>query len=217
MDKNAVVRATEEFVKNRLADDRTGHDWWHVARVLRNALLIAEHEGPIDLFVVRLAALLHDVADWKFVEGGDAMGEVEARVWLEELGVQGEVTDHVCQIVADISFKGSGVEDRMPSLEGMVVQDADRLDALGAIGIARAFSYGGFKGQEIHDPAMQPMDHRTFEEYKNTKGSTINHFYEKLLLLEDRMNTPTGKRMARARTQFMEDFLARFFEEWQGP
>ena len=216
MNEKSVVRATEEFVKQRLADDKTGHDWWHVARVQRNALLIAKNEGPIDLFVIRLAALLHDVADWKFVEGDDTHGEQEVRVWLEGLGVQADITDHVCQIVADISFKGSGVEDRMPSLEGMVVQDADRLDALGAIGIARAFSYGGFKGQDIHDPSLQPMDHQTFEEYKNNKGSTINHFYEKLLLLEDRMNTSTGKKMARARTQFMEDFLARFLEEWRG-
>jgi uncharacterized protein len=168
-----------------------------------------------DLLVVELATLLHDIADWK-LHGGDSMvGPRMARQWLDSLALAPRITEHVCQIIANISFKGAKVEQPTPSLEGKVVQDADRLDAMGAIGIARAFAYGGAKGQAIYDPAAKPTEHRTAEAY--LKGSTtINHFYEMLLLLKDRMNTATGRAMAEERHGFMEDYLRRFYDEWEG-
>ncbi len=175
---------------------------------------LAEQEGA-DRFVVELAALLHDVADWKF--SGDAMaGAREARAWLESLGVERAAIDHVCDIITNLSFKGAGVPDRMPTKEGMVVQDADRLDALGAIGIARAFAYGGHAHREVYNPSVPPAHHQSFEDYRNNRGTTINHFYEKLLLLKDRMNTPTARTIAEERHAFMEEFLQRFFREWDG-
>jgi uncharacterized protein len=165
---------------------------------------------------VELAALLHDIADWKAHDGDSMVGPRMAREWLSSIGLAPEVIEHVCQIIAGISFKGAGVEQPVLRLEGMVVQDADRLDALGAIGIARAFAYGGAKGRLIYDPAIKPMEHRTAESYLKDGGTTINHFYEKLLLLKDRMNTATGRAIAEERHRFMEDYLRRYFEEWEG-
>ena len=215
MSSSEWIERTADHVKTALSHEGSGHDWWHVYRVWRMAKRIGQAEGA-DLLVVEPAALLHDIADWKS-HGGDSMvGPRMAREWLVSLGVHISVVEHVCQIVADISFKGAGVEQPVLSLEGKVVQDADRLDAMGAIGIARAFSYGGAKGQLILDPAVKPIEHRTAEAFLGSGGTTINHFYEKLLLLKDRMNTATGRAMAERRHRFMEDYLKRFYEEWEG-
>ena len=213
---DSIVRKTEAFVKTHLSGDSTGHDWWHIQRVLKTALSIAEQESSVDLFVIRLAALLHDIDDWKFSDGDEMAAARQARSWLVGLEVEEGIVKQVCEIVANVSFKGAGVKNMMKCREGKIVQDADRLDALGAIGIARAFSYGGFKGQALHDPSTGPQYHSNFEEYKNSGGSTINHFHEKLLLLEDQMNTDSGRRIARTRTEFMETFLNQFHAEWHG-
>jgi len=215
MDQTTVIEHTAQYVKKSCEGDSSGHDWWHIYRVWQTALHIGREERA-DLFVVQLAALLHDIADWKFHDGDDTVGPPMARSWLEGLGVDEATIAHVCAIIGDLSFKGAGVTSLMKSLEGMVVQDADRLDALGAIGIARAFAYGGFKGREMHNPERKPGRHESFEQYKQGAGPTINHFYEKLLLLKDRMNTQTARRVAEERHRFMEEYLERFFKEWKG-
>lgn len=215
MNQQDVVDRTAGFVCRTLSGDHTGHDWWHIHRVRQTAILLADEENA-DRFVVELAALLHDVADWKFHGGDECAGPRAARTWLESLSVDQRVIDHVCDIVAGISFKGAGVPTPMTTVEGQIVQDADRLDALGAIGIARTFAYGGHKGQPLHDPDMPPAHHDSFESYKQNQGTTINHFYEKLLLLRDRMNTAAARRLAQERHQVMEQFLAQFLREWDG-
>jgi uncharacterized protein len=215
VDKESILKQTEEFVKGRLAGEASGHDWWHIHRVSRMAVEIGRAEGA-DLFIVHLAALLHDIDDYKLVGDLDAEEPRRAREWLERLGIDEELIDHVCQIIREISFKGAKVSSTMTTKEGMVVQDADRLDAIGAIGIARTFAYGGARGRAIYDPAVEPVQHASFEEYKKNTGPTINHFYEKLLLLKDLMNTPTARRIASSRHQFMEQFLERFRKEWEG-
>jgi len=212
MDKKRIISQTITFVKQQLKGDATGHDWWHVHRVWHMALILAEQEGA-DLFVVQLATLLHDIADWKFHAGDDKKGEVIARQWLESLGLEEKVISHVCQIVSDISFKGAGVATHMKTIEGKVVQDADRLDAIGAIGIARAFAYGGYKKREMYNPEIEPLLHQSFEQYKNSEGTTVNHFHEKLLLLKNRMNTQSALQIAEERHQFMEVFLDEFLKE----
>lgn len=209
------IRLTVAHVKSTLSTNDPGHDWYHVERVWNMARLIGEREGA-DLCVVELAALLHDIADWKFYGGDETAGPREARRWLESIGVGESTIAHICKIIEDISFKGAGVTSVMESLEGKVVQDSDRLDAIGAIGIARAFAYGGHKKRELHNPSIQPQLHASFEHYKNSTGPTINHFYEKLLLLKGRMNTETGKRIAEERHRYMEEYLARFLAEWDG-
>jgi uncharacterized protein len=214
-DQQAIVDATATHVRQVLAGEGTGHDWWHVERVWRVARRIAQQE-QVDLFVVDLAALLHDIADWKFHGGDESAGTRAARAWLEFMGVDQDTVGHVCGIVHDLSFRGANVAASMGSREGMVVQDADRLDALGAIGIARAFAYGGFRNRPLYDPGIQPQLHDSFEAYKRSEGTTINHFYEKLVLLKDRMHTPTGRQLAEERHQFMLDFLQHFFDEWEG-
>src|SRR5688500_6121981 len=215
MNQSLILSHTADHVRNLLDGDSAGHDWWHIDRVRRVALIIAREENG-DLFLVELAALLHDVADWKFAGGDHEAGPKAARRWMESLGVDAETVEQVCEIIAGLSFKGAGVATPMRSLEGQIVQDADRLDALGAIGIARTFAYGGHKGQAMHDPAIPPQMHASFEAYKNNVGTTINHFYEKLLLLKDRMNTTAGKRLAADRHAYMEQFLEQFLAEWQG-
>src|SRR5262245_61748565 len=215
IDRREVLQKTTNHVRGLLSGEGSGHDWFHVERVCRTALAIGREEGA-DLFVVELTALLHDVADWKFAGGDHEAGPRAARNWLMSLGVATDVINHVCQIIAGLSFKGAGVDTSMKTLEGQCVQDADRLDALGAIGIARAFAYGGHKGQELYDPAVRPTPHHSFEAYKKGSSSTINHFYEKLLLLKDRMNTATGRRLATARHEVMERYLDQFFAEWDG-
>jgi uncharacterized protein len=198
-----------------LTGEGSGHDWFHIERVRRTALVIGREEGA-DVFIVELAALLHDVADWKFAAGDHEAGPREARSWLNSLESDQGVIDHVCEIIRGLSFKGAGVATPMQSLEGRVVQDADRLDALGAIGVARAFAYGGHKGRALYNPEVPPTPHESFEAYKKNSGPTINHFYEKLLLLRERMNTPTGRRLAAERHAFMERYLEQFFAEWEG-
>lgn len=212
---NEILRKTADHVRELLAADASGHDWWHIQRVRAMALKIGRQERA-NLFVVELAALLHDVADWKFHGGDDTLGPARAAEWLAGLGVDRATIDQVCQVIAQVSFKGAGVDTPPHSLEGQVVQDADRLDALGAIGIARTFAYGGHAGQIMHDPAIPPVLHASFDAYKSARGTTINHFHEKLLLLRDRMNTAAGRRLAAERHRFMEQFLAQFDAEWNG-
>jgi uncharacterized protein len=210
-----IIEKTEAFVRERLQPDATGHDWPHVFRVRRNAIAIAQEEGA-DLFVVELAALLHDIADWKFHSGDEAAGPTVARHWLEECAAPGEVIAEVCEIIARLSYKGAAVIAEPLSLAGQVVQDADRLDAIGAIGIARAFAYGGHKGRLMYDPDIPPVMHATFESYKKNTAPTLNHFYEKLLLLRDRLHTSTAKRLAEQRQQLLEQFVQQFLAEWNG-
>jgi len=215
MNEETILKLTEEYVKNKLSGDGSGHDWWHICRVRKIAVQIAARENA-DLFVVQLAALLHDIADWKFNDGDFNAGPKLAREWLEKLQVGEDIISQVCEIIKGVSFKGAGVTAKMSTTEGMIVQDADRLDAIGAIGIARTFAYGGHRGQEIYNPDVRPEWHDSFEEYLNCTGSTINHFYEKLLLLKDLMNTETARRMAVERHRYMEEFLERFYKEWDG-
>jgi len=215
MNKEEIIQRTAVYVRETLSGDGSGHDWWHVYRVWKTAIMIGKEEKS-DLFAVELAALLHDIADWKFNDGDEEAGPKAARAWLEKLDVEEAVITHVCRIIASISFKGAGVKTPMNTIEGKVVQDADRLDAIGAIGIARAFAYGGSKGREMHNPEEKPLMHNSFSAYKNSKGPTINHFYEKLLLLKDQLNTDTAKQMAIKRHGFMVQFLERFFIEWEG-
>ncbi len=215
MHPEEIITATLHHVRGKFNTEGSGHDWWHIQRVWDTALKIAGEEKA-DTFVVSLAALLHDIADHKFHGGDDTLGPKVARNWLEQFEMDPAIVDHVCEIVANISFKGAGTETPMATLEGEIVQDADRLDALGAIGIARVFAYAGHKGHSIYNPDMPPQHHATFEEYKEGAVSAINHFYEKLLLLKDRMNTDTGKKMAAQRHQFMEAYLEHFYQEWEG-
>lgn len=211
-----LISRTAEFIRQRLQDDSSGHDWWHIDRVRRNAVYLAQTEGA-DVELCELAALLHDIADWKFHGGDEKAGPQAARAWLESQGVDAKTIEQVCDIIAGVTYKGAGVETAMSTLEGRCVQDADRLDALGAIGIARAFAFGGHFGRLIYDPEHPPELHATFEAYKTKSGPTINHFYEKLLLLQDRMQTSTGRKLAAERHRFLESFLQQFFEEWNGP
>jgi uncharacterized protein len=215
VDRQYVVARTQAFTREQLAGDASGHDWWHVYRVWRTAIEIGREEG-VDLSVVELAALLHDIADAKFHDGDKEIGPHTAAAWLRSLDVAEETVEHVAAIVRDMSFKGAGVDTPMATREGMVVQDADRLDALGAIGIARAFAYGGFRGRVLHDPDSSPVLHATIEDYSSHEGSTLNHFSEKLLLLKDRMNTESARRIASERHQFMELFVSQFSAEWDG-
>ncbi len=215
MTHDDIVKKTEEHVRSLFEGEESGHDWWHIFRVERLAAAIGEREGA-DPFVVKLGALLHDIADWKFHGGDHEVGPRRSREWLKGLGVEPDAVARVAEIVEDISFKGAGVKTPMRTLEGRCVQDADRLEALGAIGIGRAFAYGGHDGRAMHDPAKSPQQHATFAQYKAAKGTTVNHFFEKLLLLKDRMNTRTGRAIAERRHAFMERYLARFFAEWEG-
>lgn len=210
-----IVDATIIFVKQQLEGAEAGHDWFHIERVYRNALRIADHEN-CQREVVQLAALLHDIADSKFHGGDESIGPKTARTFLESQHSDEATIDHVVKIIENISFKGGKTERTFTSLELDIVQDADRLDAIGAIGIARTFNYGGFKNRPLYDPAIAPNLHMTKEEYKASQAPTLNHFYEKLLLLKDRMNTATGKKMAEDRHRFMEVFLAQFYAEWDG-
>jgi uncharacterized protein len=205
MTQQDIIQRTAEFVKGEFQGDPSGHDWWHIHRVWQNALAICKHEKA-DEYVVQLGALLHDLDDWKFNEGEDETPR-RAKAWMESCGVDPDVNQKVCEIIMNVSFKGAQVKNKMNSLEGFIVQDADRLDAIGAIGIGRAFAYGGYRDRPMYDPELPPQMHATFEQYKNSKSATINHFYEKLLLLKDMMNTPTAKRVAQERHEVMVRFL----------
>jgi uncharacterized protein len=210
-----IINRTEDFVKETLANAEGGHDWWHIYRVWNNAKLINKIEKADEL-VVELAALLHDIADSKFHNGDEEIGPVTAGNFLKTLNVDADVILHVQQIIRHMSFKASLGEKQFHSKELEVVQDADRLDAIGAIGIARAFSYGGFKNRALYDPGIEPNLNMSKEEYKKSTAPTINHFYEKLLQLKDKMNTDTGKQIAFERHNFMENYLRQFYAEWEG-
>ena len=210
-----IIQKTIVFVKEQLKDAEGGHDWFHIERVYKNAMLIAKEE-MCNKEVVALGALLHDIADSKFHDGDESVGPKVATDFLQKLGVTTEVIAHVVQIIENISFKGGNFEATFNSIELDIVRDADRLDALGAIGIARTFNYGGFKNRVIYDPAIPPKLAMSKEEYKNATSPTINHFYEKLLLLKDRMHTTTGKKIAQQRHEYMEQFLEQFYGEWEG-
>ncbi len=213
MSNSQIIENTIVFVKETLQNAEGGHDWFHIQRVYNNALEIAKRENA-DEFVVALGALLHDIADSKFHNGDETVGPRIASEFLVKQQVTSEVKDHVIKIIENISFKGGNEVQKFTSPELNIVQDADRLDALGAIGIARTFNYGGFKGRPLYDPAIAPNLNMTKEEYKASTAPTVNHFYEKLFLLKDRMNTKTGRQMAEERHEFMEHFLEQFFKEW---
>lgn len=215
MDSEKLITKTQNFVKQKLSTAEGGHDWFHIQRVLSNALLINETEAA-DKLIVTLGALLHDIADSKFYNGDENIGPETAKEFLKAQGAQEELIDHVVKIIENISFKGGNEAQKFKSHELDIIQDADRLDALGAIGIARTFNYGGYKGRGLYNPEVKPNLKMTKEEYKASTAPTINHFYEKLLLLKDRMNTATGKRLAEDRHRFMEEFLNRFYAEWNG-
>ncbi|MTI29955.1 HD domain-containing protein [Xanthovirga aplysinae] len=216
MKNKEIIEKTMAFVKESLAGAEGGHDWWHIHRVWNNARSIATNL-PVDMLVVELAALLHDIADSKFHNGNEELGPQKAGEFLEGLEISPNVVEHVQKIIQYMSFKNSMEgKSSFNSLEMEVVQDADRLDAIGAIGIARAFSYGGFKNRSLHDPKVKPVLNMTKEEYKKNTGPTINHFYEKLLLLKEGMNTKTGRELANQRHKYMEDFLEQFLAEWDG-
>lgn len=210
-----IIDKTILFVKQQLQDAEGGHDWFHIERVFKNAVLIA-YEEDCDVTVVKLGALLHDIADSKFHDGDEEIGPKTVRKFLESENVSEEIIEHVVQIIKNISFKGGNFEKTFSSKELEVVQDADRLDALGAIGIARTFNYGGFKNRAIYNPSIAPKLNMSKEEYKKSDSPTLNHFYEKLLLLKDKMNTETGKKLAQERHRFMEIFLSQFYAEWEG-
>ena len=212
---NNLVDITKAFVKAQLAQAEGGHDWFHIERVYNNALLIAQGEA-CDLLVVQLGALLHDIADSKFHDGDESIGPSMAWQFLAAQNVPEDTIIHVVNIIENISFIGGNHEMKFRSPELDIVQDADRLDALGAIGIARTFNYGGFKNRAIYDPAIAPNLVMDKEEYKASQAPTLNHFYEKLLLLKDRMNTKTGKKIAEGRHAFMESYLKQFYAEWSG-
>ena len=215
MTNPALIHKTINFVKEQLENAEGGHDWFHIERVYNNALKIAETEA-CDLLVVQLGALLHDIADSKFHNGDETVGPKVARNFLEQENVEEATIVHVVNIIENISFKGGNFEQKFNSIELEVVQDADRLDAIGAIGIARTFNYGGFKNRALYNPDIAPEMNMTKEEYKKSDSPTINHFYEKLLLLKDRMNTETGKTLAQGRHNYMVSFLAQFYAEWEG-
>ena len=219
MDEKEIIRQTIQFVKEELTNAEGGHDWFHIERVRKTAKTIAIEES-IDPFIVELGALLHDIADAKFYDGDETIGSKKARSFLEGIRVDESIIQHIENIIDHISYKNSlsvkkGSEN-FNSKELEVIQDADRLDALGAIGIARAFNYGGYKNRALYDPSIDPVIKQSKEAYKKSTAPTINHFYEKLLLLKDKMNTTTGKRMAQERHEFMKLFLEQFYSEWEG-
>lgn len=212
-DHKKIVGKTECFVKEKLNNAEGGHDWWHIDRVRKMALAIAEDED-VDITVLELGALLHDIADPKFHNGDEEIGPRTAVDWLKLLGLDRKLIEHIEKIIRNISYKNSFDEQSFSSKELQIIQDADRLDAIGAIGIARTFNYGGHKGFELYNPAIKPASFKNKEEYKKSDAPTINHFYEKLLLLKDKMNTKRGKKMAKQRHNFMLKFLEQFYGEW---
>ena len=215
MTDQQLIDKTITFVKTTLENAEGGHDWFHIERVYKNAIKIAQGEN-VNPLIVALGALLHDIADYKFHDGDESVGPKVATQFLIRNNADSSMIEHVVEIIKNISFKGGNKAQNFTSPELDVVQDADRLDAIGAIGIARTFNYGGFKNMKIYDPAIKPELDMTPEQYKKSTAPTINHFYEKLLLLKDRMNTKTGLAMAQKRHQYMEGFLAQFYAEWEG-
>lgn len=218
MTNRQSINKTAEFVKQKFSGEGSGHDWWHMYRVWQLAKTIAVSEPKADPFVVELSALLHDIADWKFHDGDEEAGPNTAREWLESINVDDDIIEQVAYIVRHISFKGGTNKHVMQSIEGKIVQDADRLDGIGAIGIARTFAFGGAAGRLMYDPKNKPQDYASFDQFKALikDGTTINHFYEKLLKLKDGMHTNTAKTMAVQRHEYMEAFLQEFYGEWNG-
>ncbi len=212
MTRQKQISQTESFIKNLLEGEGSGHDWWHIHRVRNNALNIAP-KYDVDLFLVEMAALLHDIADHKFHDGDESIGLKKAQDWLSSINVSQNIIETILKIMSEISFSSGQTPT---SLEGKIVQDADRLDAIGAIGIARTFAYGGYKRREIYNPEMPPAKEQTLEEYKKSTEPTINHFYDKLLRLKDLMNTSEAKEIAEKRHRYMQDFLREFYAEWDG-
>ncbi len=211
-----LITQTATYIRSKLEGEGSGHDWWHIYRVWQLAKRIAQSEPKANQEFVELGALLHDVADWKFHDGDESVGPRIAGEYLASLEVDPSTIQAIQQIIQDVSYKGAGVTTKPRSLEGMIVQDADRLDALGAIGIARCFVYSGHVGRPMWDPNDKPVLHQSAKEYKSNQGSAINHFYEKLLLLKDRMHTKTGRKLAVKRHTYMEKFLTKFYAEWDG-
>ena len=211
---NEIINKTIVFVKETLKNAEGGHDWFHIERVYKNSLLISKTE-EVNVFIVSLGALLHDIADSKFNDGDENIGPKIAREFLFKLNVDSSIIEHVIKIIENISFKGGNEKQKFKSPELNVVQDADRLDAIGAIGIARCFNYGGFKNRQLYNPKIKPNLNMSKEAYKTSSAPTINHFYEKLLLLKNRMNTKTGKKIAAKRHDFMELYLKQFYVEWE--
>lgn len=215
MSTEKIIANTISFVKEKIDSDSSGHDWWHTYRVWINAKNIMEGES-VDFFVVELAALLHDIADYKLNNNDMTLSDKIVTAWLKRQSVEQKTIKRVCCIINEINFRGANVKTALSSLEAKIVQDADRLDAIGAIGIARAFSFGGYFKQKLYDPDKKPNLHNSFEEYKKRETTGINHFYEKLLLLKDLMNTDKAKHIAIERHQYMKSFLERFFQEIKG-
>ncbi len=212
MNNQEIIFKTEQFICSEFSGEASGHDWFHIDRVRKMALRIGKSEA-CDLFIIEMAALLHDLDDWKLVVSENHQYS-RSEKWLQNLGVDADIAEQILLVIEDVSYKGAEVETPTSTLEAAAVQDADRLDAIGAIGIARTFAYGGHKNRLIYDPSVTSVMHNTFQEYKNSTAPTINHFYEKLLLLKDRMNTETAKIIAEKRHRFMEDYLHQFFDEW---
>lgn len=215
MDNKKTIDKTILFVKKELANAEGGHDWFHINRVYNNAKNIAKTEN-VNLLIVELGALLHDIADSKFHNGDEEIGPKKAKEFLESINVEKSIISHVENIVRHISFSGGNHKREFNSIEMDVVQDADKLDAIGAIGIGRTFTYGGHMNRQMYNPDIKSNLNMTKEEYKKNKAPTINHFYEKLLLLKDKMNTKTGKKIAKNRHEFMEKYLEQFYKEWNG-
>lgn len=215
MNNNEIIQKTADHIKTLFSGEGSGHDWWHIFRVWNNAKLISKDIPDANLFIVELGALLHDIADYKFHNGDETIGGKTAAKWLTDLGVDESSINAVVHIVDNVSYKGGG-KNMMKSIEGKIVQDADRLDAIGAIGIARTFAYGGAKGNEIYNPDIAPKLNMSKEEYKKSKSTQINHFHEKLLLLKDLFNTDSAKKIAQHRHDYMKDYLDEFIAEWNG-
>ncbi len=212
MNKQKILDDTFHYVKNMFENEGSGHDWWHISRVRNVALKIAEHEGG-DVFIIEMAALLHDLDDDKLFGNEHETGS-KTKSWLMQVGLDNNLVNQIEEIINQVSFKGGMQKDENMSLEAKIVQDADRLDAIGAIGIARAFAYGGSKGRLLYHPGIEPIKYNSFEEYRKSNAPTINHFYEKLLLLKERINTSYAKKVAQGRHDFMVQYLIRFFSEW---
>lgn len=215
IEQEKLLQLITQDVKNIFIKDSSGHDWWHIFRVTKTAKNISKQEGG-DNFIVELSALLHDVGDYKLFVGNNNTPDVLIKKMLNKYSCSNEITTKVINVVKQVSYKGANVNTTPTSLEAKIVQDADRIDAIGAIGIARAFAFGGYKNRLIYNPNQKPILHNNFESYKNNKSHTINHFYEKLLLLKDRMQTKTGKKIAEERHEFMEMYLKQFYKEWEG-
>lgn len=216
MNKDKVIINTLNLLEEQFKGESTGHDYWHMFRVWKMSKHIAQSENGVDMFTLELGALLHDIADWKFNDGDEEAGPRAARKWLDSQKVNEKVILEVEDIIRTISFKGAGVASNMKNIEGKIIHDADKIDAIGAIGIARVFAYSGAHNRPIYDPEINIEEHNSFEAYKKSKGTAVNHFYEKLLLLKDRMYTKTGKKIATHRHKIMEDYLTEFYKEWDG-